>query len=326
MKKIEQIDVTFAFTDGGLGDNIARLSAVKYCLDNYKHVRLRLAVPAYFKELTKLILPDCNVYTVDEYNSFMKIRKTPIHVVATSAQNKHTNIRAGLLEHAYNVLLDYQPDGIAYKNYVKYPLGSVDISKYNLPENYIVIPMMFTAGVREFPPHVIYQIMMEAKNYGLDTVFLGKSEAKCSIISDAHIIKGNTNVDLSTGINLLDQTTLPEAVEIMGRAKAVITLDSGLGHLAATTDVPLIIGYTTVEPHQRNPQRNDIPNFKLKTVIPPEKLKCRFCQSKMNFVFKHDFRECFYEHKNCITRMKSEPWIEALNDLIRDDFRKVVYE
>ena len=150
MKKIKKIEITFAFTDGGLGDNVARLSAVKYCKENYPHCFIRLAVPAYFKEFAKLAINGISCYTVDEFNAFMQLRKDPMLIVRSGDQNKYTILRSNLVDHAFHTLLDYQPPGTSYKDYIKYPVGSIDISKFNLPPSYIVIPMMFTAAVREF--------------------------------------------------------------------------------------------------------------------------------------------------------------------------------
>lgn len=312
--------VYFAFTQGGLGDFIARLPAIKYVLDNYKHVTLHIIAQEYQVPILNHVFPNLYVSTFEQFNSIKRIR--PVNIIKSDIK-EHTIIRTNLVDHAFNTLLDYHPYGIEHRNYIRIPVNNVDITKFNLPDKYVVIPLMFTTKVREFPPRIINDIVNYIKSKGYAPVFLGSEKAKAN---EVHTIEAETRADRSQGIDLINQTTLLEATKILGNASCVVTLDSGLGHLAACTDVPIVIGYTTVEPHHRTPQRHNIDSWKVKSVVPPKSLRCRFCQSKMNFTYDHDFRECYHGHLNCIKRMKSTSFIKAINDVLHNKWENTIYE
>ncbi|EDN66792.1 Glycosyl transferase, family 9 [Beggiatoa sp. PS] len=57
-------------------------------------------------------------------------------------------------------------------------------------------------------------------------------------------------------INLCGKTTLPEAVDLLGFAQAIITNDSGLMHVAAALDKPLIAIYGSSNPGMTPPLSN----------------------------------------------------------------------
>ena len=329
-RRIQKEDIYFVFNEGGLGDQIARLTPIKYCLDNYPWVTPNLIVPEYFKDYAQYIFPDIKVMNFDEsnvffekevkslikYNKKLTLDQAKREVLSELKQIKsdiglHSMIRTNLVDCAYNCLLDYQPDDIKHKNYLSCP--PLDVSIFNVPNKFVVITTMFTAKVRELPPKVVSDIVDYCKEIGYKIVFLGKSKARAG---DMHTIKGETHIDYDMGINLVDKTSLMEAATIMSKAAAVIGLDNGLLHLAATTDVPIIYGFTTVEPHHRLPVRHNEMGWNIQTIVPDEDIDCRFCQSKMNFVYNHKFTECFYGDYKCIKKMDSEPYIEALKNII----------
>jgi ADP-heptose:LPS heptosyltransferase len=103
--------------------------------------------------------------------------------------------------------------------------------------------------------------------------------------------------------------------EWLGHAAAVVGIDGGTLHLAATTEVPIVYGCTRVEPFHRSIVRNDEYNWRLLHVTPRD-LECAGCQSKMFFMFKHNFANCVYGDNKCTTALRGEDFIEALEELI----------
>ena len=55
--------------------------------------------------------------------------------------------------------------------------------------------------------------------------------------------------------NLADQTSLPELVEVLRRAKLVVSNDTGPGHIAAALGRPLVMMFSWSNPLARGPLR-----------------------------------------------------------------------
>jgi ADP-heptose:LPS heptosyltransferase len=100
---------------------------------------------------------------------------------------------------------------------------------------------------------------------------------------------------------------LIEALAIINKASLLVGVDNGLMHLAACGEngTPIVGGYTTI-----NPEYRDLPNLR-ESIEPDEELSCRFCQSKYNFAFLHDFRTCMYGDLKCVSQMTAGKFIKA---------------
>lgn len=207
-------------------------------------------------------------------------------------------------------------------NYLPVDISDVNLDKFCLnSQPYVVICVGFTSKVREFLPNYVNQVVQYVKRKGYRIVFLGKKETSTG---SGHVIRGifKNEIDYTAGLDLLDQTSLAEAQKIMSEAKCVIGTDSGLIHLAATSDVPIVCSFTTVKPMHREPYRNDIRGFNFHSVEPPESLGCRGCQSNMQFTHKHDFTTCYYvENKEdteiqCVKQVTPIMYINKLEGIL----------
>jgi ADP-heptose:LPS heptosyltransferase len=315
-RKQKEIFVYFVLNKSGLGDQISRLSVFNYIKKEYPWVNGRAVVPDYFKPFMEHCLPDWKVIT---FAQAQQIKKKFGNEIAVTADKDHlTTMRMPLTWQAYAGLLDAIPMDPKNWNYVQCP--KIEVSQFNLPEKYVVIPVMHTAPVREFPANVIKDISFWCTNNGYTPVFVGREEAPAH---SGHVIRGYTKFDLrDIGIDLVNKTSIVELASIMWRASAVVGLDNGLLHLAGTTDVPIVFGFTSVDPLHRVPWRHDVQGWNCEVVNPPESLECRYCQSRMNHVYDHDFKFCFFGHYLCINQMKSEDYINALQKAIENDKRK----
>jgi heptosyltransferase-2 len=102
------------------------------------------------------------------------------------------------------------------------------------------------------------------------------------------------------GINLCGKTTLAEAIDLIALSNAVISNDSGLMHVAAALNKPLIAIYGSSDPQFTPPLS---PNSKILTL----NLPCSPC-------FK---RECPFGHLNCLKDLKPKQVILTLEELMQ---------
>lgn len=309
--------VYFALNEGGLGDQIARMSAFEYALKEYPWLDIRIVVPNYIRSLYSHHFPSIKLYTFDEMSKIN--RKIPITLINADI-SQCTIIRQHLVKHAFNTLLDISPIDETAFNYIKLNLTNINISKFNLPEKYVILTNMSTVDVRSIPSRILLGIEEFLINQNITPVLLGKSQT--NVTKNSQIIAEGSAGKYS--IDLLNKTSLLEAAKIMSNAICVVGVDNGLLHLAATTDVPIISGFTTVHPKHRIPMRNNLDGWKYKSIIP--NVSCRFCQSRYNFVFEQDFRKCVDNTLDCVKQMTIMPWISALVDIFSNNYGRTIYE
>lgn len=295
------------FKDGGLGDHICRLTALNYIKKIYPFLKLSVSCPDFFIDFAKTAIPEIRWYKYSDKKQLTSSQPA----ISAGSDDGISSLRTHLIDHAFMKIVDEQVP-IEEKNYLQI---SPIVNNFNLPNNYVVITTNYTAKVREFGSKVVNEIVDFIKNKGYEVVFLGNEKSDCGGAEDI-IGYVSDAIDFSKGIDLKNKTTLLEAHSILANSKCVIGLDNGLLHLAATTSVPIIMGFTTVAPEHRLPIRNNVLGWNVFTVVPEESLKCRFCQSKMNFVYNHDFRNCYYKDYLCIKNQTANPYISHLEKLI----------
>lgn len=303
------------FDDGGLGDCIARLPAVKFIYNNHPHVNIQLYIPDFFYDFAKACLKGTEKrITINKWSSGGKLHKSgyPTRQFRT---NSYGNLGVHLTEHAFHILCNTVPDDKNAYNYLKPDLTNTKIEQFNLPENYAVISTGYTASVREFKTEFINEISGYMLSRNIVPVFLGKRQTASG---SGHVIQGtfNTEIDYSVGIDLIDKTDLLQATKICQNSKAVVGLDNGILHLAGSTDVPIVGGFTTVNPNHRMPYRNGVLGYLYYPVVPETSLKCRFCQSNMQFTFNHEFTKCYYEDLKCLTEVPAQKYLDYLRDIL----------
>jgi len=304
--------VNFLFNDGGLGDCLARLPAIEYVIQNHPEVIPHVWIPDFFYDIAKRSLTPGRV-VLKKFSQKDKFNK--LFPTRASASNTHTNLSYHMTEHGFNLFINKQVED-KHKNYLPIKLDDVNITKFNLPDKYVVITTGFTSTVREFLPTTINSIIDYVLFKGYTPVFLGKKETDNGF---NYIIKGkfDTTINYHKGINLIDQTNLLETAKILYGAKTTVGLDNGLIHLAATHPTNTVVcGFTTVDPQHRVPFRNNgVKGYNFIPVIPPDSVECRFCQSNFVFAFHHEsFTKCYYD-KNA-----TGAEIECLKSLTPDLF------
>jgi hypothetical protein len=303
--------VNIVFMNGGVGDHVAALTAVDYMIKRYTWITYLLWVPDFLADFSKNVLPE-GTY-VRSYSDMEKHYDMHLPTHATKWDGITSPMKIHVLDYAFLKLCDENPS-IEHKNYLPIKSDLINISQFQLPEKYVVLTTAYTANVREFPANEVNKIADWTIKKGYIPVFLGQSATKTG---GTHVIKGKTGeVDFSKGLNLMDKTSLLEAAKIMDGAKAVVGVDNGLLHLAGCTNAHIIAGFTTVRPSIRLPVRNDILGYNCSSVVPDESLECKFCQERTNFIFDHDYVNCIYKDRLCVSQMTAEKFIKHLEGII----------
>ncbi len=296
--------------DGGLGDHIGSMTAVKYIVEQYPWITLIVWMPDFLVEYAKNVLPTTQVYGFSQ----MRGVYDPTRPTKTTAWDGITSpMKIHGVDYAFLKLCDENPS-IEHKNYCRPDLTVVQIPE--LPAKYAVFTTGFTAEVREWPAASINETTQWSVSQGITPVFIGQTQTKTG---GRHIIQGTfkADVDFSIGINLVDKTTLLQAMKIMDGAVAVLGVDNGLLHAAGCTSAPIIGGFTTVDPAIRMPIRESILGHNYYPIVP--QVDCRFCQQKTNFLYGHDYKKCLYSDGRklaCVSQMTSEKFINQLSRII----------
>lgn len=306
-------ELAFVFNAGGIGDYINWVPAVRYAIDKNPHIFGYVLTPKYFEDLAHLWFDNYDkrfvVQTYDKLDEDPLLERIPF---VAPDRKQFANANGFHLMHLGFVY--YNQISKVPKNAGVLPVingSEADVTKFNLPEKYAVVTVMATAENRKLPAEAINSVTRYLITKGITTVFLGKRE----ILAD----RKSSNADgitLDGVLDLRDKTTLPEAACIMARAKCVVGLDNGLLHLACCTSVPVVFIFTSVDPALRVPPRHG--DAKTVTVVPDESLKCRFCNSRMQYIMGHDFKNCLYGDNFCATSIKGESLIPIVEGLLED--------
>lgn len=323
---LRPIKVNFWLTKGGMGDTLARLPAIKYALDHTAHLEQAIVwVQDYMVEFCQFLFASYDTRAVFKgYSQKAELDNTIPGMMTDS--DHHTTLKTHITDHAFHTLLDFQPTNIDARNYLKFDVAEyerkvgVDVcDRYNL-NNYVVICTGFTSATREWLPQYINQVSAWLKEQGIQPVFLGKSQSffDTGAAVDA---KFREEIDFAGGVNLLDKTDVFEAATIMSKARAVVGVDNGLLHLAATTDVWIIGGFTSVHPVYRLPYREHKLGYKF-VAIGADKLECGYCQTQLHLLFNFNFRGCLYGDYKCTEEMSGERFIKQLKAVLRGQMRE----
>ena len=159
-------------------------------------------------------------------------------------------------------------------DYISNPYESIN----DLPEKYVVIHPAKTWDSRTWSSESWQELANGLNDAGISVVSIGKTDNKAPDVSKP-IFKINNVFDLT------DQLSLSQCWHVLDKAEVVITMDSGILHLAGTTDVHILQLGSSIHPYYRAPYRNGTQQYKYTYV----KGDCNlFCASSMNYVLRED--------------------------------------
>lgn len=286
---------------------------INHILVNCPWINLLIWVPDYMKEFAKHVLPDnAIVRNYTEAQTKYDDEKTGI---TTKWLGQHTPMKCNAVDYSYHVLCDIVPT-IEQKSFLKIRKEEIDLSSFDLPENYVVLQGAYTEKVKTMPLDTFNKINQFIIKKGYIPVYLGKTENQTGVKDIVSTAKVLDDYNFENGINLINKTSLLQSAAIMDGAKACVIMDGGLLHLGGFTEAEMICGVTFVNKEQVAPIRNNKQMYKLHFVESDESLGCRGCQSNWHLFYNHDFRECFYKDYTCVKMMTAQKFIDILKKII----------
>jgi ADP-heptose:LPS heptosyltransferase len=96
------------------------------------------------------------------------------------------------------------------------------------------------------------ELSKELKKWGYSVVAIGKDSSETGFFN---VNKPVHEIDETQIINLMNKTSISETWHIINNAAVVITMDSGILHLAGTTETPIVELGSPINPEFRRPYR-----------------------------------------------------------------------
>jgi hypothetical protein len=126
--------------------------------------------------------------------------------------------------------------------------------KHFIHESYVVIHPVNSWPNRTWAEDNWIKLAKELVKLGYKVVAVGKDSSETGFFN---VQKPVHNMDDTNIINLMNQTSISETWHLINGAEAVITMDSGILHLAGTTEETLIVQLgSPIEPTFRMPYRH----------------------------------------------------------------------
>ncbi len=311
--KVGRSKMAFVFNAGGIGDYINWITPIRYAIESNPHIYGYIVTPPYFEDLARLWL--------SSYGDRFELKVSPkfedepyLDDIPCVAPNRSQYANAGgfhLFSLGFTLYnqISYVPKG--YELIPNVRGDEADVSRFELPRDYAVIPTNATADNRRLPARVINEITEAIVKRGITPVFLGKVGVAADL---DYVARANDGIRTRGSIDLREKTNLVEAAVIMDGARFVLGMDSGLLHLASCTKTSCVWIFTSVDPKYRVPPRRE--GAVNVIIAPPPDLGCRFCQTSMRFVFGHDFKNCLYKDNACVESIKGSDVIKILNQTV----------
>ena len=253
-----------------IGDTLSATPTIKKLYNSYGK---KIYVATHFPEIF-----ENNPYIEKVYNSkiinvdYLKdefITHTTFDILGKSTERdveyKHSVIDIRQY-HAVSLGFMLTPDEMSCDYYPK-PYEPIE----GLPEKYVLIHPVQTWPNRTWPADKWMLLTKQLNDLNISVVSVGKDGSEKGFFT---IDKPTFNFDIKNGLNLMNKTTLSQAWHLINKSLCFITMDSGLLHLAGTTDSEIIMLGSSIKPEYRIPYRNGSQNYKTSYILGGCNLHC----------------------------------------------------
>ena len=172
--------------------------------------------------------------------------------------------------HAKDLGFLLTPDELACDYFPK--VDESCISNFNLPDKYVVIHPAQSWSSRTWSKYNWQALCIMLEELKIPVVVVGKDSVE-------HSVNGVTNkpvfkLDIKNGVDLSNKTSLDQTWHILKNSKCLITMDSGVLHLAGTTDTHIIQLGSSIKPEYRAPYRKGSQEYKYEYIVGKCNLHC----------------------------------------------------
>lgn len=224
------------------------------------------------------------------YNSYNKKVSVITHMTELFSNNPYVknvydnSINKEELKEIYDIYetfdISYKPNGVCNKHnsmdirqFHAISLGlmltkeemTLDyIPKYstvvpNIPEKYVLIHSVQNWNSRTWNVNNWKLLTKLLNEKGISVISIGKNSSE---LGGSNVDKPVFDFDIENGLNLVNKTTLDETWSLIANSLCFITMDSGLLHLAGTTDAQIIQLGSSINPEFRAPYRYGSQDYK----------------------------------------------------------------
>jgi len=250
-----------------IGDTLCAIPTIKKLSEIYdKKIHVFTYQPDLLKNYPFLILSDN--YDVEENDL----------LIESFRPDKFVHTRTDIRQiHALSSGFQLLPDEM---NIDFYPDEYEDI---NLPKKYIVIHPSKTWPSRTWEKEKWQELIDRLNNINIYVVIVGKNTKE--LAGTYKIDKPIYDLKVNNGLNLINKINLHQTWHILNKSLMVVTMDSGVLHLAGTTDIYIVQLGSSIIPMLRAPYRHGIQSYKYSYILGECDL---FCASNLKYNIGHN--------------------------------------
>jgi ADP-heptose:LPS heptosyltransferase len=241
-----------------LGDTLAVTPTLRKLFNSYgKKISVATHQPEIFKN---------NPYVDNIFNEITEEIKNEYEVFVSFNIGYHPNgvcykhntmdirqfhaVNLGFMLTRDEMSMDYFPDEVE--------------SIEGLPEKYVLIHPVQNWNSRTWDAKKWQMLTKLLNERGIAVISVGKDSSE---LGGSNVDKPVFNFNIDIGLNLMNQTTLSQTWWLINGAMCFITMDSGLLHLAGTTDSEIIQLGSSIHPQFRAPYRKNNQGYKYHYVL-----------------------------------------------------------
>jgi ADP-heptose:LPS heptosyltransferase len=134
-----------------------------------------------------------------------------------------------------------------------------DVSLPDLPKKYVLIHPVQNWESRTWPIKNWQMLTQLLNEKGVHVISVGKDSSE---LGGSNVDKPVFDFPIKLGYNLMNQTSIDQTWHLINNSSCFVTMDSGLLHLAGTTDAEIIQLGSSIDPEFRSPYRNGSQEYK----------------------------------------------------------------
>lgn len=199
-----------------------------------------------------------------------------------------------------------------------YPKGYEPIT--NIPDKYVLIHPVQTWPNRTWSAKNWMNLTERLNDMGISVISIGKDSSEKGFFN---INKPTFNFEIKNGLNLMNKTSISQAWHLINKSLCFITMDSGLLHLAGTTDSEILMLGSSINPKFRLPYRKGTQKYKTNYVNGSCPL---YCTSDMKYSVKEWGNiQSVPPIIGCLENKKTFECHPDVNSVL-DSLKKIIYE